>query len=101
MILISNSGETNELQNIIQFAIGTKYYLLELFLKNSILYKASDIKILLPQVNEAEGIIPTSSTTSQLALGDALAITTMKYKKFGKLDFKITSIWKFIKKLKL
>ena len=30
----------------------------------------------------------TSSTTSQLALGDALAIATMKYKKFGKLDFK-------------
>ena len=56
--------------------------------KDSILYKASDIKLLLPQVEEAEGIIPTSSTTSQLALGDALAIATMKYKKFGKLDFK-------------
>ena len=37
---------------------------------------------------EAESIIPTSSTTSQLALGDALAICSMKYKKFGKLDFK-------------
>ena len=40
------------------------------------------------QVNEAGGIIPTASTTSQLALGDALAIATMQYKKFGKLDFK-------------
>ena len=34
------------------------------------------------------GIVPTSSTTIQLALGDALAIATMKFKKFGKLDFK-------------
>ena len=32
--------------------------------------------------------MPTSSTTSQLAIGDALAISTMKYKKFGKMDFK-------------
>ena len=41
-----------------------------------------------PQVVEAAGIVPTSSTTTQLALGDALAISTMRYKKFGKLDFK-------------
>ena len=34
------------------------------------------------------GIVPTSSTTAQLAIGDALAIATMKYKKFGKMDFK-------------
>ena len=32
--------------------------------------------------------MPTASTTSQLALGDALAISAMKYKKFGKMDFK-------------
>ena len=56
--------------------------------KDSLLYKASDIKLLIPEVNEAGGIIPTASTTSQLALGDALAIATMQYKKFGKLDFK-------------
>ena len=35
-----------------------------------------------------EELVPTSSTTAQLALGDALAIATMKYKKFGKMDFK-------------
>ncbi len=33
-------------------------------------------------------LVPTSSTTAQLALGDALAISSMHYKKFGKLDFK-------------
>ena len=56
--------------------------------KDSTLYNASDIKLLIPQVKEAGGIVPTASTTSQLALGDALAIAAMQYKKFGKLDFK-------------
>ena len=89
LILISNSGKTNELKNIIQFANRNKILLIGIVSKkDSILYKASDIKILLPQVTEAGGIIPTASTTSQLALGDALAIASMKYKKFGKLDFK-------------
>ena len=59
-----------------------------MYQKKSILYKASDIKLLIPKVIEAEGIVPTASTTVQLALGDALAITAMKYKKFGKMDFK-------------
>ena len=34
------------------------------------------------------GIVPTSSTVAQLSLGDALAIASMRYKKFDKLDFK-------------
>ena len=89
LILISNSGQTSELKNIIQYANRNKILLIGIVSKkNSILYKASDIKLLIPEVIEAEGIIPTSSTTSQLALGDALAICAMKYKKFGKLDFK-------------
>ncbi len=89
LILISNSGQTNELKNIIQFANRNKILLIAIVSKkNSILYKASDIKLLYPEVVEAEGIVPTSSTTTQLALGDAIAICTMKYKKFGKLDFK-------------
>tara|TARA_Y100000768_G_scaffold136864_1_gene101878 strand:- start:3247 stop:4215 length:969 start_codon:yes stop_codon:yes gene_type:complete len=89
LILISNSGETSELRNIIQFAKRNRILLIGIVSKkDSILYKASDIKLLIPKVKEAEGIVPTSSTTSQLALGDALAISTMKYKKFDKLDFK-------------
>ena len=89
LIIISNSGQTNELKNIIQFSNRNKILLIGIVSKkDSVLYKAADIKILIPQVIEAEGIIPTSSTTSQLALGDALAICSMKYKKFGKLDFK-------------
>ena len=89
LILISNSGQTSELKNIIQYANRNKILLIGIVSKkDSILYKASDIKILIPKVIEAEGINPTSRTTSQLALGDSLAICTMKYKKFGKLDFK-------------
>ena len=89
LILISNSGETKELKNIIQYANRNKILLIGIVSKkDSILYKASDIKLLIPIVKEAAGIVPTSSTTSQLALGDALAIATMKYKKFSKLDFK-------------
>ena len=89
LILISNSGKTHELKNIIQFANRNKILLISIVSKkDSILYKASDIKLLIPNVTESGGIIPTSSTTAQLALGDALAITVMKYKKFGRLDFK-------------
>ena len=89
LILISNSGETNELKNIIKYAKRNKILLIGIVSnKDSILYKASDIKLLVPKVKEAEGIVPTSSTTIQLALGDSLAIGSMKYKKFGKIDFK-------------
>jgi len=89
LILISNSGETSELKNIIQYANRNKILLIGIVSKkDSVLYRSSDIKLLIPKVTEAGGIIPTSSTTSQLALGDALAITTMRQKKFNKLDFK-------------
>jgi len=89
LILISNSGETNELKNIIQYANRNKIKLIGIVSKkDSTLYKASDIKLLTPQVIESAGIVPTSSTTVQLALGDALAIAVMKVKKFGKIDFK-------------
>ena len=89
LILISYSGQSNELKNIIQFANRNRITLIAIVSKkDSILYKAADIKLFIPQVIESAGIVPTSSTTAQLALGDALAIATMKEKKFDKLDFK-------------
>ena len=92
LILISNSGESMELKNIIQFANRNKSITLIGIVskKNSLLYRASDIKILTPEVNEAGpgGIVPTSSTIVQLEIGDALAIATMRQKKFGQKDFK-------------
>ena len=89
LILISNSGETSELKNIIRFAKRNRIILIGIVTKkDSILYKESDIKLLTPKVTEAGGIVPTASTTTQLALGDALSIASMNYKKFGKMDFK-------------
>ena len=89
LILISYSGKTNELKNIIQYANRNRILLIGIMSKKeSILYKASDIKLVIPEVKESGGIVPTSSTTAQLALGDALAISAMQYKKFGKFDFK-------------
>ena len=89
LILISYSGKTDELKNIIQYANRNRILLIGIMSKKeSILYKASDIKLVIPEVKESGGIVPTSSTTAQLALGDALAISAMQYKKFGKFDFK-------------
>jgi arabinose-5-phosphate isomerase len=89
LILISYSGKTNELKNIIQYANRNRILLIGIMSKkDSILYRASDIKLVIPEVKESGGIVPTSSTTAQLALGDALAISAMQYKKFGKFDFK-------------
>ena len=90
LILISNSGNTNELKNIIKFAKSYKIFLIGIVSnKNSMLYKASNIKLYLPEVEESgHGIVPTSSTTTQLSFGDAIAISLMKKKKFSKLDFK-------------
>jgi arabinose-5-phosphate isomerase len=92
VILISLSGESNELKNIIQYTSRNNNIKLIGITskKDSLLYKNSDVKLLIPVVKEAGpgNIVPTSSTTVQLALGDAIAIACMKYKKFDKLDFK-------------
>ena len=90
LILISNSGNTLELNNIIKYAKSNKITLIGIVSnKDSILYKSSNIKILIPEVIESgDGIVPTSSTTVQLSIGDALSVALMKKKKFGKLDFK-------------
>tara|TARA_B100001248_G_scaffold256667_1_gene238035 strand:+ start:526 stop:1506 length:981 start_codon:yes stop_codon:yes gene_type:complete len=92
LILISNSGESSELRNIIQYANRNKNIVLIGIVskKNSLLYKNSDLKILLPEVKEAGpgNIVPTSSTIMQLAIGDAIAISTMKQKNFGEKEFK-------------
>ncbi len=92
VILISLSGQSEELKNIIHYTSRNKNIKLIGITskKDSMLYKNSDIKFLLPYVKEAGpgNIVPTSSTTIQLALGDAIAISCMRYNNFGKLDFK-------------
>jgi arabinose-5-phosphate isomerase len=90
LILISYSGSTEELKNIIKYANRNKIKLIGIMSKkNSILYKASDIKLLIPEVTEAGlGIVPTSSTISQLSIGDALSVATLNKKSISKKDFK-------------
>ena len=92
VILISNSGQSEELKNIIQYTSRNKNIKLIGITskKDSLLYKNSDLAYLMPSLKEAglENIVPTSSTTAQLALGDAFAIACMKYKNFTKFDFK-------------
>ena len=92
VILISLSGSSSELKNIIQYCSRNRHIKLIGITSNvkSLLYKNSDIRILIPNVKEAGpgNFVPTSSTTNQLALGDAIAITCMMAKNFGKLDFK-------------
>ena len=89
LILISNSGHSEELLPIIKYANRNKIKIIGIMSKkNSPLYKGSDIKILIPQVKEAGlGIVPTSSTSIQLAIGDALAVASLNKKKFNKYDF--------------
>ena len=93
LILISHSGESAELKNIVQFAKRNKSIMLVgvTSKKNSLLYKSSNLKFLLPSVTEAGpgNYIPTSSTTSQIVFGDCLAISTIKQRKFSKLNFRL------------
>ena len=90
LILISYSGSSEELKNIIKYANRNKIILIGIVSKkNSVLYKASDIKLYIPEVTEAGlGIVPTSSTITQLSIGDALAVATLNKKKISKKDFK-------------
>ena len=90
LILISNSGETVELRPVIQYANRNKVLLIGIVSKkNSILYKASDIKLFIPEVKEAGlEIVPTSSTCEQLAIGDCLAVAALSIKRFSKKKFK-------------
>ena len=90
LILISYSGSSEELKNIIRYANRNRVTLIGIVSKkNSLLYRASDIKLSIPEVTEAGlGIVPTSSTINQLSIGDALAVATLRERKISKKDFK-------------
>ena len=91
LILISKSGDTKEIRPVIQFANRYKITLIGIVSKkNSLLYKASDIKLFIPETKEAGlgGIVPTSSTTAAICLGDSLAVAALNKKGFNKKNFK-------------
>ena len=91
-LLISNSGETSELNDIIahtrRFGIVTAVISSSL---NSSLMQAADFKLLLTDAPEActIGMAPTTSTILTMALGDALAVSLMEQRDFKPDDFKV------------
>ncbi len=92
LIIFSYSGNTSELNNMLKYANRYRIKIIGVASKpDSILLKASDIKIILPKVKEADmtGMVPTSSTSITLLLGDCLATTVMYQKKFSKEKFRI------------
>jgi len=92
LIIFSYSGNTSELTNMLKYANRYCIKIIGVASKpESILLKASDIKLILPKVKEADitGMVPTSSTSITLLLGDCLATTVMHQKKFSKEKFKV------------
>ncbi len=92
LIVLSYSGNTAELGNMLKYANRYRIKIIGISSKSdSILLKASDIKLILPKVRESDitGMVPTSSTSIQLLLGDCLATTLMYKKKFSKEKFKV------------
>ena len=92
LIIFSYSGNTFELTNMLKYANRNRIKIIGVASKiDSTLLKASDVKLLLPKVKESDviGMVPTSSTSITLLLGDCLATTVMYRKKFSKEKFKI------------
>jgi len=92
LIIFSYSGNTSELTNMLKYANRYRIKVIGIASKNdSVLLKASDVKLLLPKVKESDitGIVPTSSTSISLLLGDCIATTVMYQKKFSKEKFRV------------
>jgi len=92
LIIFSYSGNTSELTNMLKYANRSRIKIVGVASKpDSLLLKASDVKLILPKVKESDvtGVVPTSSTSITLLLGDCLATTVMHKRNFSKEKFKI------------
>tara|TARA_A100000164_G_C21835169_1_gene737328 strand:- start:270 stop:1247 length:978 start_codon:yes stop_codon:yes gene_type:complete len=92
LIIFSYSGNTSELTNMLKYANRYRIKIIGIASKiDSVLLKASDVKLILPRVKEADitGMVPTSSTSISLLLGDCLATTVMTQKRFSKEKFRV------------
>ena len=90
LVIISNSGNTAELTNLLKFANRFRIKIIGVASNaNSMLLKASDVKILYPKLKESDpnNIVPTTSTSFVMMLCDCLATTIMERKKFTKENF--------------
>lgn len=91
ILAISNSGEAPELGNLIAYSRRYEIPLIGLTSRaDSTLARQSDVVLLLPQVAEAcgTGVVPTTSTTMTLAMGDALAVALMENRDFTAEHFR-------------
>ena len=92
LLVFSYSGNTSEIANMLHYASRFNIKIIGVASKkNSMLLKASDIKLLLPQVKESDptGMVPTTSTSITLLLGDCLAVSLMNKIRFSKERFKV------------
>ena len=90
MLVLSWSGETEELRSLIDYSRRFGIALIAVTVNaDSTLGKAADIVLALPQSREAcpHNLAPTTSTLMQLALGDALAIALLESRGFTAIDF--------------
>ena len=90
-LVLSNSGETPELADLVAYTRRFGIPLIGVASKpESTLLKQSDVALVLPKAEEAcgTGIVPTTSTTMTLALGDALAVALMEHRKFTPEHFR-------------
>ncbi len=91
VLALSNSGEAPELANMIAYARRFRIKLIGISSKpDSSLMTQADVKLIIPQLGEAcgYGVVPTTSTTMTLALGDALAIALMEIRDFTPENFR-------------
>ena len=92
LLVFSYSGNTSEISNMLRYANRFNIKIIGVASKkDSLLLKASDVKILLPRVKESDptGMVPTTSTSITLLLGDCLAVALMNKMRFSKERFKV------------
>jgi len=90
LVVISNSGNTSELYNLLKYANRFRIKIIGIASNSkSMLLNASDIKILYPKLKEADpnNIVPTTTTSFVLLLCDCIATTVMEKRKFSKENF--------------
>ncbi len=90
LLIFSNSGETAELKDLLSYSQRFSVPLIAITSRaNSTLGRAADVALEIPEHDEAcpNGLAPTTSTTLQLVLGDALAIALLEHKGFTAVDF--------------
>lgn len=91
VIVLSNSGETPELADLVAYTRRFGIPMIGVASRpTSTLLQQADIGILLPRLGEAcgTGVVPTTSTTMTLALGDAIAVALMKHQDFTAEKFR-------------